>query len=516
MKTLQRAIYLLRSAWLLRKIRRSKKAETRQAAQQRLTELLVAKRGIGMKIGQVMAGMNDQNSFAQLTQSAKAWPLSEMIPVIEEQWQQPLGNILTHIDESIAAASLGQVHKAQLCRTDNEVDEANPYVAIKVQYPDIRQAITSELSLAGMLPKAGPVKRWDFDLESYQSTLTNTLLDELNYQHEMQQQQFFHLSMHVRGLLVPKVYSELSTRHVLVQQWVDGKRLSEAAKWPDSMRQKLAETLMQTLWQSLFDLGLVHGDPHPGNLLFQYDHEQPQLVLLDYGCMVSVPQHRRMALLHLIQGLRGKTRLNSFDAFVGLGFDASKLEAIKEYLDDLAKILFEPFLHNAPFDTKAWQLSEQVGTLFGDKRWLFRSAAPADLFLIVRIFQGLVTQLECLNMQLSWPDMLERALKQESLNNSLLWQLDETTTPAPIVVKGSANTLRVKVKRPNRSPIDVNLVASAALELHELMPPHVLPHIQALNIDIHSIEQQLQENGLEPQTLLDFEHEESHYQIWLE
>ncbi|MDX8405857.1 MAG: hypothetical protein R8K50_06870, partial [Mariprofundus sp.] len=80
MKTLKRAIYLLHSAWLLRKIRRSKKAETRQAAQLRLTELLAAKRGIGMKIGQAMAGMADQSAFAQLTQTTKAWPLSAIIP----------------------------------------------------------------------------------------------------------------------------------------------------------------------------------------------------------------------------------------------------------------------------------------------------------------------------------------------------------------------------------------------------------------------------------------------------
>jgi len=426
MKTIKRAIYLLHSAWLLRKIRRSKQAETRQAAQQRLTELLAAKRGIGMKIGQVMAGMNDQSDFAQLTRSVKAWPLSDMLPVLEEQWQQPLENILDRIDESVAAASLGQVHKGLLCSPhhDGEHDKSGQ-VAIKVQYPDIRQAITSELSLAGMMPKAGPVKRWDFDLKSYQETLSNTLLDELNYRYEMQQQQYFSQAIHVPGLLVPRVYPVFCTEHVLVQQWADGKRLAEAAGWPGTVRLKLAETVMQTLWQSLFELGLVHGDPHPGNLLFQYDLEQPQLVLLDYGCMVNIPLYRRMALLHLIQGLRGKTTLNSFDAFVGLGFDALKLQPIKAHLDDLARILFQPFLQDAPFDSRRWQLSDQVGSLLGDKRWLFRSASPSDLFLIVRIFQGLVSQLECLGCDLSWPEMLERAVSQECLNKSLLWQPEE-------------------------------------------------------------------------------------------
>ncbi|MDQ6993748.1 MAG: AarF/UbiB family protein [Mariprofundus sp.] len=516
MKTVKRAMYLLHSAWLLHKIRRSKKAETRIAAQQRLTELLASKRGIGMKIGQAMAGMDDQSAFTELTQSVQAWPLSAIIPVLEAQWKQPLDSVLDHIDESFTAASLGQVHKARRCKQQNKADAIAQPLAIKVQYPDIRQAITSELSLANMLPKAGPVKRWNFDLDGYQETLSKTLLDELNYRHEMQQQQYFKRSMTISGLLVPEVYAKLCTEHVLVQQWVDGERLSEAANYPNKVRQKLAETVMQTLWQSLFELGLVHGDPHPGNLLFQNHPQQPKLVLLDYGCMVSIPERRRMALLHIIQGVRGKTALRSFDAFVGLGFDAVKLEAIKEHLDELARILFQPFAADSPFDTKNWQLSEQVATLFGDKRWLFRSAAPADLFLIIRIFQGLVSQLECLATELCWSAMLEQALTPECLEMGLAWQPEGFIKKVPEPAKGSATLLQVKITKAHQSPIKISLTAASALELNTLMPSHILPQIQALDIDLNRIETQLKEQGLEPQTLLDFTLAESHYQVWLE
>ncbi|TLS76504.1 ABC transporter [Mariprofundus erugo] len=515
MNIIKRTIYLLHSAFLLRKIRRSKKDETRQAAQQRLTELLADRRGIGMKIGQAMAGMNDQGALTQLTRSARAWPLKDIIPVLEEQWQQPLESVLDDIDESFSAASLGQVHKGRLS-TDAGQQTPGRTVAIKVQYPDIRQAIASELSIAGMLPKAGPVKRWDFDLDGYHATLSETLLDELNYLHEMQQQNYFYHAIDVPGLRVPRIYPELSTGQILVQEWIDGKRLAEAATWPVQVRRKLAETIMQTLWQSLFELGLVHGDPHPGNLLFCYDEISPQMVLLDYGCMVSIPKHRRMALLNLIQGVRGKTGLNSFDAFVGLGFDAQKLQPIRGQLDELARILFQPFVYHAPFDTRTWQLSDHVGALFGDQRWLFRSAAPPDLFLVVRIFQGLVSQIECLDTTLCWSDMLEQALSRESLDYSLRWQLDESAIASAPLPAGSATTLRVQIARPNNTPMDISLTAASALELHSLLPADMLPRIRALNIDLHAISRQLQENGLEPQTLLDFTLEERHYRVWLE
>jgi len=424
MKTFKRMAYLLHSAWLLRKIRHSKHEATREAAQQRLTSLLASKRGIGMKIGQAMAGMDDQSGLSELTQSAKVWPLDEIIPVLEAEWNQPVSELLVLIDESIAAASLGQVHHAKLRLSNNEDDTGFTQIAIKVQYPDIREAIASELSLAGLMPKVGPMKRWDFDLNSYQQTLTHTLQDELNYQHEMQQQQRFHREIDVDGLLVPQVYPDLSTERVLVQQWMQGERLAEAADWPHTARHRLAEILMQCLWQSLFKIGLVHGDPHPGNVLVQYDAEHPKVVLLDYGCMLDIPLKRRMALLHLIQSLRAKTTLNSFDAFIGLGFDDKKLQPIRQDLDALAAILFQPFLQHQDFNPQEWKLSPHVAQLLGDLRWSFRSACPADLFLIVRVFQGMVSQLECLGVQLSWSEMLDQALDDSYLESSLNWQLD--------------------------------------------------------------------------------------------
>ncbi len=512
MNRLKRFIYLMHSTWLLRKIRRSKHAATRQIAQQRLTALLASKRGIGMKIGQAMAGMDDESHFTELTQSVKAWPLKDITPVLEHEWLQPVGNVLESIEESIAAASLGQVHKA-LRITDSGTTE---HLAIKVQYPDIRQAIESELSLAALLPKAGPVKRWDFDLNSYQKTLQNTLNDELDYNHEMKQQQRFQQHIHVPGLKVAEVYPLLSTTQVLTQQWIDGQRLSEACNWPYDARHKVGRTLMQTLWKSLFEIGLVHGDPHPGNLLFQYDDEQPQVALLDFGCMLNIPFTRRMSLLNLIQGLRGKTTLNSFDAFVGLGFDAMKLEPIRAELDDLARILFRPFLQTEPFDTTQWQLSKQVNDLLGDQRWQFRSASPADLFLVLRTFQGLVNQLECLKVQLSWPDMLEAAVGEQYITTALLWKFPKPALePAP-TPKGSAKSLHVHITRHGKSPMKIEMTAASALDLHNLIPEHLLPQIMAANIDIFAIEQDLHESGLEPQTLLDITLDDKHFHLWLE
>jgi len=259
---IKRGFHLLRMAWVMRRIRKAESKHTREAAQHALSKLLAGSRGLPMKVGQFLAGMDESTAYTKLTKSIDPWPLEHIKPVLEQAWQQPVKFILKSIEESQAAASLGQVHCAYL--NDRE------RVAIKVQYPDIAAAIDAEMKLAGLLPAGGPIKTWAFDLDSYKTTLKDTLNDELDYLHEMKQQLQYASSMHIEGLHIPHVFPVLCRRNVLVQEWAEGVRLSETADWPLQARLYIARTLMQAMFQSLFEFGLVHGDPHPGNMLFQH------------------------------------------------------------------------------------------------------------------------------------------------------------------------------------------------------------------------------------------------------
>jgi len=492
---LQRSFRLLRTAWAVRKIHQAPNAESKALAQHALADILAGSRGLPMKVGQVMAGMGDDSHYAALTQSVEPWPLQRMLFVLEKAWGHPAYMMVKSIEESRSAASLGQVHKAWLNGRD--------VVAIKIQYPDMAQAMDAEMKLANWLPAGGPVKQWAFDMDAYKKNLKETLHDELDYLHEMKQQMIFAGSVKVKGLLVPQTFPHLCRPNVLVQTWVDGVRLSEAARWGLPERLFIGRTLMQTMFQSLFEFGLVHGDPHPGNMLFQYDPVQPTTILLDYGCMISVDETRRKALLKLLLSSRGECTSDPLATFSTLGFDAAKLRNIEAKLPALMQLLFRPFIEERPFDVEHWNLSEGVAELLGDGRWWFRSAAPADLFLIVRVFQGLVTQLALLQVKLPWWPILQQALHEKTITSAKRWSVDGVDVPETVAVSGSATELFLLLQAQGKEPMRITLTAASALELESLMPEHLVQEIKDTGVDLQAIRQRLIVEGLEPQPLVD-------------
>jgi len=494
-------------AWEMRRIRKAEGKQTQQAARHALSELLASSRGLPMKIGQFMAGMDDDSPYTKLTTSIEPWPLSQIKPILEQTWQQPLQFIIQDIEESFAAASIGQVHQAKLSDQQS--------IAIKVQYPNIAAAIDAEMKLAGLLPAGGPVKTWGFDLDSYKATLKNTLNNELDYLHEMQQQLKFSSTIHVEGLHIPHVFPVLCRKNILVQEWAEGVRLSDTTSWPLHARQYIARTLMQTMFQSLFEFGLVHGDPHPGNLLIQYHDSRPQTTLLDFGCMVSIEKTRRIALLKLILSSRGECETPFLDTFVALGFDAEKLKNIEDKLPQLAQLLFLPFKESSNFDLTTWQLSDKVASLLGEQRWWFRSASPADLFLLIRIFQGLVTQLETLYVQLPWWPLLQQAVKTEIIEEAMCWQPGNAPTKKPPVYKGSAKQLHIDINRQGKEPMHLKLSPENALQLEILMPEHVHKQLHEAHVDLAKLREKLLREGLEPQSLINIKTATHHYHIYL-
>jgi predicted unusual protein kinase regulating ubiquinone biosynthesis (AarF/ABC1/UbiB family) len=491
---------------LMLKLRLSKSEASQQRAEQALAKKLAKGRGLPMKVGQIMAGMDDKHTLQQLTQSVEPLPLDKMEKVLSQAWGKNLSEVLLNIDESHAAASLGQVHCAVLCSGET--------VAIKMQYPDIEKAIQTELKLAGLMPRGGPVKRWGFNLDAYKSALKANMHQELDYLHEMKTQQRFGQQLDVQGLAVPMVFSELCRSRVLVQEWVEGERLAQvAAEWSQLERLSIGKTLMQTMFQSLFQYGLVHGDPHPGNYLYQKAEQGTLVHLLDYGCMIEVPKQQRMALLQLILTSRGEMNIDPLEGFVAVGFDALKLQVIEKKLPALMQIIFRPFILQRPLSLQGWHPAEEVDSLLGQEKWLFRAAGPADLFLLMRVFQGLVLQLKTLHVLLPWWPILE-----QSLHHDFLQEVKKIQIVKSVVIpsfQGTASKLHVCIEQPNKVDIHFELPAGSALDLASLIPNSAHDVMIRQSIDIQAIAEQLHQEGLHPSTLLDIYDGHKRYHIYL-
>ena len=316
--------------------------EKQQAVARRaLANQFADARGVLMKVGQIFASKTNDDSFDLLTKSIPAIPLQVLEAYLEQALGQPLSAVFKSIDESKNAASLGQVHHAVL------IDGRE--VAIKIQYPDISEKVQAEIKLLGLMPGFGPVKKWGFDLSAYKRNFKANMDRELNYLHEAETQQLFKQKVTVTGLSVPTVYAEYSNAKILVQSWESGAYIDDISHWPAVDRKAAAEILLATLFKSLFEVGIVHGDPHKGNSYFRYDAEKkPEVVLMDYGCTIKLSEIQRLSLLKLILASTENKDISPLRYFVAMGFDADKLANIGDTLPMLCRLLFKPFIEPPP------------------------------------------------------------------------------------------------------------------------------------------------------------------------
>ncbi len=513
LKTAKRALQFFRIGLAVKKLHRTQNETERLLAKKALAGLFADARGITMKVGQLFAGTDGETPFQELVEGIEPLPLKAMIPQLEMELGQKTKSVFRSIEPAIAAASLGQVHLAELKNGEQ--------VAVKIRYPDIAAAVDAELRLVGLMPGVGPVNRWGFDLDAYKKSLRDNMHRELDYRSEAQRQDYFGRTMHVPGLKVPKVYMDLCSERVLVQSRAEGVLIDKASDWSEQDRRVIGQTLMLTLFKSLFVAGEVHGDPHPGNVFYSHDeYGQPQVTLLDYGCTISITESRRLALLKLIVGCRERSPIKPLDCFAALGFDSKKLSPISGSLPALCQILFRPFLANHAFIPEQWQLGQSFNGLLGDYRWWFRSAGPSDLFLLMRAFQGLIQQLQQLDVSLSWWTLLQQAVGRELIQQALAYELpviELEPTATALSFDQQATLLCVRVSEDGEQRVTVKMPAEAVLDLEHLIPEDALERIMASGkVDLKQIGDSLCTNGIIPQQLFVFEDGKKTYKVWLE
>jgi predicted unusual protein kinase regulating ubiquinone biosynthesis (AarF/ABC1/UbiB family) len=180
--------------------------------------------------------------------------------------------------EPFAAASLGQVHWA--------VTKSGEQVAVKIQYPAMRQAIESDFQA---LRTAGFAIRLTGHLQD--SVIRETergILEETDYVNEARNIELFRKALAPLGFVhVPKVHHSVSSDQVLTMSRVPGLRLQDFLKTNPSqgLRDKLGAALTQLFFFQVFRVRALHADPHPGNYLFNNDGT---IGLVDFGCVKSL------------------------------------------------------------------------------------------------------------------------------------------------------------------------------------------------------------------------------------
>jgi predicted unusual protein kinase regulating ubiquinone biosynthesis (AarF/ABC1/UbiB family) len=283
----------------------------------------------------------------------------------------------------LAAASIGQVHRA---KTRDGRD-----LAIKIQYPGVRESIDSDvdnvaglLRISGLLPKA-------MDLKPLLRDAKRQLHDESDYLKEGGfLQRYGDLLADAPAFSLPKLYSDLTTQTVLAMDYVAGDPIESLTDAPQTVRDRVMHLLFELLLREVFEFRLVQTDPNFAN--YRYAPVTEQLILLDFGATRPYKASMSNHFKQLIKGamLHDRTAMRAACLAIGYFVESTQERHIQAVLDIGEKAL-EPFCAELGYDFGNSDLPEHIRSgvmeLGMDKE--FWTVPPTDAMLLERKFGGL-------------------------------------------------------------------------------------------------------------------------------
>jgi ubiquinone biosynthesis protein len=254
-----------------------------------------------VKLGQMLSTRPDVlpgdwiESFAKLQDQVAPFPGEQARKQVEEALGGPVEEIFEEFSrEPVASASIAQVHTARL--------NDGSRVAVKIQRPGIEKTLRSDINIMYML---GELLEGRLDLGVYTPTKVVEAFDraisrEVDFLNEAANGQAFAKALEgMEGVYVPKVHRTLTTRTVLTMEWIDGHKLSDIDK-SGADRELVMDRLVEAMYCQIFQHGIFHADPHPGNLVVNDDSV---LTFLDFGLMGRITPEMRDTLEGLLVGI---------------------------------------------------------------------------------------------------------------------------------------------------------------------------------------------------------------------
>ncbi|XP_057784582.1 uncharacterized protein LOC131001949 [Salvia miltiorrhiza] len=261
-----------------------------------------------IKVGQSLSTRPDiigpevSTALSELHDQIPPFPRAEAMKIIEEELGSPVDMHFSYVSEDpVAAASFGQVYKA---RTHDGFD-----VAVKVQRPNLRHIVVRDIYILrtglGLLQKIAQRKS---DLRLYADELGKGLIGELDYNLEAANAlEFMEAHSQFTFICLPKVYEHLTRKRVLTMEWMAGESPTELLSVSsEESNQKLLDLVNKGVEASLIQLletGLMHADPHPGNLRYT---SSGKLGFLDFGLLCRMEKKHQFAMLgavvHIVNG----------------------------------------------------------------------------------------------------------------------------------------------------------------------------------------------------------------------
>lgn len=370
-------------------------------------------KGAVMKVGQMASIAQDvlpkelSDALGKLQREAPPMEYEVIAAQIERELGDAPERLFARFErEPFAAASIGQVHRAT---TDDGRD-----VVVKVQYPGVEDAVDSDLAqLKIALRASGIVNVGREALNASFKEIRARLHEELDYTNEAQNVRLFrdfHVGRHA-FMVLPEVVGERSAKRVLTLTYEGGDHLTEliAKGYTQAERDALGRNLFGMMCSQVFELGIIHADPNPGNFAFRRDGT---IVLYDFGCAKWLSLDIVVAYKDLIERGIAQDWDAVDDALLRLGVrrpDGPRPddEFYKRWRDTFA----EPFLDVAIFDYARSTVHDEVVKLIPASIKRMASFQPAtELIFLDRTVVGHYGNMRILEARVPSYTLLKRYL----------------------------------------------------------------------------------------------------------
>jgi predicted unusual protein kinase regulating ubiquinone biosynthesis (AarF/ABC1/UbiB family) len=386
-------LHALRYAFVNPVVRQERLKQLHAANARMLRERMVEMRGVLIKIGQFLSSRVDvlpeeyTSELSKLQDQVPPAPFEDIALRVTEELG-PMNEVFSSFDpEPIAAASLGQVHKA--CLRDGDC------IVVKVQYPGIDEVIAVDIrTLKFVIRILGMLYR-HINLDVIYSEFSRIVHEELDYIQEGKNAETFARNFAKNPKIkIPLVYWPFTTSKVLTLEYLEGIKITDFEKIDAQGidRKEVARTLAEAYCQMFFIDGLFHGDPHPGNIFVR---RGPEIVLVDFGMVDRFSVPKKKGLRSAFTAIMDRDALGLVRALVDMGF--IPLTKDIQPLVQFTERIFQKYRDISPSELKAMNI-EEIGDDIIDALQLSPSIQiPNDFILfgrVVGMLNGLASQLD--------------------------------------------------------------------------------------------------------------------------
>ena len=383
-----------------------------------------------MKVAQILATIPDAlpdeyvEELRQLQSNApsmgRLFVKRRMSAELGKDWQNSFNSFN---QEAVAAASLGQVHKAE--SLDGKT------VACKLQYPDMNSAVEADLKQLRLAMSI--YQRYDNAINASEiyKELSARIREELDYIREGRNMALYRLMLAKEETVhVPDLIETASTDRLLTMTWLDGAPILDFIKNnPElEMRNLVAKNMFRAWYVPFYLYGIIHGDPHLGNYSIRPNGD---INLLDFGCIRVFPPTVVKGVIDLYIGLRDDDEELAVNAYRTWGFENLDRDTI-DVLNHWARFIYSPLMED-----KVRRIQETNSGVYGKEvvekvhkelRRLNGVKPPREFVLMDRAAIGLGSVFLHLNAEVNWYNIFQELISDFDVSEVASRQNEALTT----------------------------------------------------------------------------------------